>query len=297
MSLSPFVYWGQTESTLSLRVDLKRTENPVIELTEKKLSFSGEGYGARGQNQYLFHIDFFDEVQPSDSFYKVIDRDIEFVLKKKESKTWPRLLEAQAKPAWLKVDFDKMYDDGSDDDGDVDDEAVDWRRTPNLMRNLNHKFKRDKDFGRSRKQSLKPEEFRKVYLFLYNLFQCVGFSYLLLVLGIRYSLPESERELTDAYEVIGKTMKFLHLLKLLEVLHPLLGYTTGDYLYPAIEIGYHMFLLFIVIDGEPQIQSRPVTFNLFLIWSLTDVIRLVLVSHSSGSDSSTYDLESDTAIT
>lgn len=276
MSLSPFVYWGQTESTLSLRVDLKRTENPVIELTDKKLSFSGEGYGARGQNQYLFHIDFFHDVEPSDSFYKVIDRDIEFVLKKKEKKTWPRLLQAQTKPAWLKVDFDKIQDEESEEE--VDDGVQDWRRTPNLMRNLNHKFARDKDFGRSRKQSLKPEEFRRIYLFLYNLFQCVGFSYLLLVLGIRYSLPESDRDFGDSYDVIGKTMKFLHLLKLLEVLHPLLGYTTGDVMYPAIEIGYHMFLLFVVIDGEPQLQSRPVTFNLFLIWSLTDVIRLAHTS-------------------
>jgi very-long-chain (3R)-3-hydroxyacyl-CoA dehydratase len=254
--------------------------NPVVELHEKKLSFSGEGYGARGQNQYLFHIDFFDEVDPADSFYKVIDRDIEFVLKKKESKTWPRLLEAQSKPAWLKVDFEKMMDDSEDENdannGLNEEDVVDWRRTPNLMRNLNHKFKRDKDFGRSRKQSIKPEEFRKIYLFLYNLFQCVGFSYLLLVLGIRYFVPDSGTDISDSYVVISKTMKFLHLLKLLEVLHPLLGYTThGDVLYPLIEIGYHMFLLFVVIDGEPQMHSRPVTFNIFLIWSLTEVIRSV----------------------
>lgn len=279
MSLSPFVYWGQTESTVSLRVDLKRAVNPVIELTDKKLSFSGEGYGARGQCQYLFHIDFFDQVDPADSFYKVIDRDIEFVLKKKESKTWPRLMEAQAKPAWLKVDFEKMLDDGSDEDedkisNDMDEDGLDWRRMPNLMRNLPHKYKRDKDFGRSRKQSMKPEEFRKVYLFLYNLFQCVGFSYLLMILGIRFFIPESDIDMSDSYDVISRTIKFLHVLKLLEVLHPLLGYTThGDVLYPLIENGYHLFLVFVVIDCEPQMHSRPVTFNLFLIWSLTDVTR------------------------
>lgn len=284
MSLSPFVYWGQTESTLSLRVDLKRTVNPLIELTAGKLKFSGEGYGARGQNQYLFHIDFFAHVNPSDSFYKVIDRDIEFVLKKKEKKIWPRLLEAQVKPAWLKVDFDKMHGGGSDDDddyvvNDASDEILDWHRTPNMMRNLDRKYQqRDKDFGRARKHSLKPDEFRKVYLFLYNLFQCVGFSYLLLVLGIRYSLPESERELGVTYEAISRPIKFMHLLRLLEVIHPLLGYTTGDFMYPAIESAYHFFLLFLVVDCEPAVQSRPVTFHLFLVWSLTQVIRSVLLS-------------------
>lgn len=276
MSLSPFVYWGQTESTLSLRVDLKRTVNPVVELTAKKLSFSGEGYGARGQNQYLFHIDFFADVEASDSFYKVIERDIEFVLKKKEKQIWPRLLETQVKPAWLKVDFDKMHDDSDDAVHDTGDETLDWRRTPNLMRNLTHKFQdRDKDFGRKRKQSLRPEEFRKVYLFLYNLFQCVGHSYLLLVLAIRYSLPESEREQAVTYDAISRPLKCLHLLRLLEVVHPLLGYTTGDFMYPAIESVYHLFLLFLVIDCEHGIQSRPVTFHLFLIWSLTQVIRSV----------------------
>ena len=272
MSLSPFVHWGQTESTLSLRVDLKRAENPVVELTDKKLSFSGEGYGARGQNQYLFHLAFFAEVDPSNSFYKVVDRDIEFVLKKKEAGTWPRLLDEAVKPAWLKVDFDKMLDDESTGD----DEGVDWRRTPNLMRNLDRRFTtRDKNFGRQRKQSLRPDEFRKVYLFLYNLFQCVCCCYLLLVLGIRYSNPGSERDFGDAYDVISKTVKLLHLLKLLEILHPLLGYTRGDVLYPAIETGYDLFLLFVVIDAEPAMHSRPVTFNLFFMWSLIHVVRFV----------------------
>src|SRR5688572_15970299 len=130
-TLSPFVYWGQTESTLSLRVDLKRTINPIIELTDKKLHFSGEGYGARGQNQYLFHIEFYAEVNAQESFYRVIERDIEFVLKKKEAKAWPRLMEQTVKPAWLKVDFDKIGDDSDEEEIDAD---LDWKRTPNLMR-------------------------------------------------------------------------------------------------------------------------------------------------------------------
>ena len=141
MSLSPFVYWGQTGSVLTLRIDLKRTINPIIELTERRLAFSGEGYGARGQNQYMFSIDFYDEIDPSDSFYRVIDRDIEFVVKKKITSDWPQLLESgQKAAAWLKVDFEKMIDEESDSETTNQNEVIDWRRTPNLMRNLKHKY-------------------------------------------------------------------------------------------------------------------------------------------------------------
>lgn len=61
--LSPIVYWGQTSSTISLRVDLKHTKNPVIEMTESKLHFEGQGIGACGQKDYMFNISFFEPIE------------------------------------------------------------------------------------------------------------------------------------------------------------------------------------------------------------------------------------------
>ena len=67
--------------------------------------------------------------------------------------------------------------------------------------------------------------------------------------------------------------KYLHLLKILEVLHPILGYTTGDTGCPTIEIGFCLLLMFIVIDSNEKVSGRLVPFNLFFIWSVTDLIR------------------------
>lgn len=44
----------------------------------------------------------------------------------------------------------------------------------------------------------RTEEFRRVYLFLYNLFQFVGFLYIFLVMLIRYS-RDGDRECPPAF--------------------------------------------------------------------------------------------------
>lgn len=91
---------------------------------------------------------------------------------------WPRLCSTTIKPHWLKIDFDKLKTEDTDDELMEDD----LRKSQNYFRNLP-----DKDFGRRRKSQLNPEEFRKVYLFLFNMFQFVGFIYVLVVLTIRYA--------------------------------------------------------------------------------------------------------------
>lgn len=62
--LSPFVYWGQTDSCVSLRVELKNVINPVINLSEESLSFEGTGHGSKGVNLYTFDIKFLEKVDP-----------------------------------------------------------------------------------------------------------------------------------------------------------------------------------------------------------------------------------------
>lgn len=284
---SPFVYWGQTETTLTLRVDLKKAENPLVELTDTKLSFSGCGYGARGQNQYLFHIEFYDQIDPVNCTYKVIDRDIAFVLRKKQVNIWPRLLQQTVKPPWLKVDFDKMQtDELTDDEVDLDNDYAfsgakmdDWKRKPNLFRDIGRPGRSPN--SRSKSKGLKPEEFRKVYLFLYNLFQCVGSFYVLVILMIAYakdsgesSKGSTEENLFEAlYPILAPVLKVLQLLKLLEVIHPVLSFTTGDVLYPAITCLFRLFILFFLIEPFESIQSRPVVQNILTIWSVNDIIR------------------------
>ena len=175
--ISPIVYWGQTASTVSLRADLKHTQNPKIEIKESELHFTGEGIGARGQNEYQFDIHFFepvesavsrieiswsvnDRIEIQDSFYRVIDRHVEFVLKKKTSKVWPRLMDSVEKPGWLKVDFDKLED--SSDESDVDESVHDWQRASKLAEYLSKgRFETDSS---SQKSSCKILSFHSISL-------------------------------------------------------------------------------------------------------------------------------------
>lgn len=53
-----------------------------------------------------------------ESNYKVIDRQVDFVLKKKSNGWWPRLLSYPQKPSWLKIDFDKWKSEDLDDNED-----------------------------------------------------------------------------------------------------------------------------------------------------------------------------------
>ena len=120
--------------------------------------------------------------------------------------------------------------------------------------------------------AVSPEDVRKIYLFLYNLFQMIGFIYLLAALAIRHAV-EGSISVPGSYQTLGTVVKLVHYLKALEILHPLLGFTTGDILYPSLQVLFRLFMVIFMIEGEPRIQTKPAVFYLLLTWSLNDAVR------------------------
>lgn len=126
----------------------------------------------------------------------MIDRQIDFILKKQASGWWPRLTCQPQKPSWLKIDFDKWK---SEDMEDNENEKRDIRDDYPDMYDKLHK----EEFGYRKGIYIQSdinnivitililhcfsEDFAKVYLVIYNLCQFVGFIYVLAVMGIRYS--------------------------------------------------------------------------------------------------------------
>jgi hypothetical protein len=94
----------------------------------------------------------------------VNDRQIEFVLKKKDNILWPRLLDSMARPAWLKVDFDKIQNDDSDNDLIVDNNE-DFDDFTSNQQNSYRNFGQ-KDFGRGRKSMQKGFNYLINYSFI-----------------------------------------------------------------------------------------------------------------------------------
>ncbi|XP_071518021.1 very-long-chain (3R)-3-hydroxyacyl-CoA dehydratase 3 [Panulirus ornatus] len=257
--LSPFVYWAQTDLSITLRIELRNVQSPYVDLQEQSLIFCAIGHGAQGEKKYGFNLKLLKEIDTENSRYRVLDRSVEFSLIKVNVEFWPRLLQDTKKPAWLKIDFDKWTheEDLSDESRDI---AEDY---PGLYEKM-----QAEEMGWTPKR----ENMKKVYLFLYNLWQLVGFIYILSVMAIRY-IRDGPESMEGTYESVGWMMHLCFMTQFLEVLHPLVGYTSGSVFEAVIQIGGRGIIFFCLIKGEERMQTKPVIFYLFLVWSMIEVVR------------------------
>ncbi|CAK9808848.1 Very-long-chain (3R)-3-hydroxyacyl-CoA dehydratase [Anthophora quadrimaculata] len=257
--LTPFVYWAQTENQITLKVDLTDVKDVNVDMDEKKLEVIAYGQGARGFNNYRFSLDLHSSIDTEESNFKVINRQLDFTLRKKCSAWWPRLTSQPQKPSWLKIDFDKWTSE------DLDDNEDEKRDICNDYPGMYDKLHKE-EFG------YEKEDFKKVYLIIYNLCQFVGFTYILIVMGIIYS-RDGPASIKETYRTVGNAMKFIQLLQFLEVLHSLFGYTKSSTLMSLVQVGGRIFILFTMIEAEPRMQTKPVVFYLFFVWSTVEVFR------------------------
>ncbi|XP_059159418.1 very-long-chain (3R)-3-hydroxyacyl-CoA dehydratase 3-like [Physella acuta] len=258
--LSPFVYWGQSNETVSLKVDLRNVENVEVTLTKESLDFSAQGLGVKGNNKYNFHLDFYLPVDPEKSRYRKTDLAVEFQIEKLVGETWPRLTEQRIKLPWLKIDFDKFPLDDSDEDVEVD-KAKSFEEMQNKMAaELENQDISDKPT---------PSQ---TYLFLYNLFQFVGYTYIFITLMYNYvRYGESARQ--AAFEGVGTQMMTCQALATLEIFHSLLGLVKSNVLMALVQVLGRNFILFILILQEPRLQISSCCWYLFAVWALAEVIR------------------------
>ncbi|XP_018323230.1 very-long-chain (3R)-3-hydroxyacyl-CoA dehydratase [Agrilus planipennis] len=261
--LSPFVYWAQSQDTVFVKVDLKNAINAHVNLEKRKLAFQAKGVGARGENDYTFSLDFYSNVDVKDSKYKVQDSNVTFHISKEAKDWWPRLISQPQKPAWLKIDFDKWQTE--EDPDDVDETYEKLRDIREDYGNLYNRLQKE-ELGYSR------EDVRKVYLGFYNLFMFVSFLYILVVLGIMY-VKNGYRSFDSAYEILGYVVIFLTSIQFLEILHCLLGYTSGSVFTTFIQVAGRMTVVNLVLGSEHELQMNPEVYFLFLFWSLIEVIR------------------------
>ncbi|XP_055852999.1 very-long-chain (3R)-3-hydroxyacyl-CoA dehydratase [Episyrphus balteatus] len=257
--LSPLVYWAQTEDQITLKVELKDSKQPNVRFDEKSIKFNTYGLGARGLNEYQFTLNLFAKIDDDDSNFKVFDSKIEFTIRKQDPAWWPRLIATPQKPHWLKIDFDRWR---------TEDDVIDEDEPRDVMEDYS---------SASRKLHLEElgyikESGKKVYMVFYNLCQFVGYTYVLLVMSVLY-YRDGPDSMSTVYEFVGNPLKFCQLLQYLEVLHPIFGYTKGGPLIPFFQVTGRNFVLFLMITLEPRMQTKPVVFYVFCIWSLVEVVR------------------------
>ncbi|XP_055383922.1 very-long-chain (3R)-3-hydroxyacyl-CoA dehydratase [Condylostylus longicornis] len=257
--LSPFVYWAQTEDLITLKVDLKEVEHVDVTMENDILHFEANGLGARGVNDYEFNLHFFSDIEPNDSTYNVHDTRVTFNIKKKVNCWWPRLICQPLKPHWLRIDFDKWK---TEDDIDLEEPIR------NIMQDYPNTYKelQRQEFGYIK------EKGKMVYLLFYNFGMFIGYLYIFSVMSILY-YRDGINCMPNIYENVGNAYKFVQLMQYLEVLHPIFNYTKGSALIPFLQVTGRNFILFIMIDNEIRMQTKPVVFYLFIIWTLIELFR------------------------
>lgn len=62
-------------------------------------------------------------------------------------------------------------------------------------------------------------------------------------------------------------------MQILEVIHPLIGYTAGNAMIPFIQLFGRSFYIFLLIDKQIEIQSHYATFYLLLVYAAAELCR------------------------
>jgi len=263
IDLHPPIHWGQTSSSVSLRIGLTDVKHPKVDINESSIKFQATGCsGSRGEQLYSFEIELFGKVDAKTSSYKINDREINVNLKKQKTDGWPRLTKASAKLPWLKADFDKMT--FSEDESDQEQKKS----------MFNNNFNDDiyKSFTKDARRN-KPTGFldiRTNWLLFYNLFQFMGYLWVFTRLTI-YSI--SNGYLKNGYKTVENPIKLCQALTILEIIHPLIGFTKGDWSSPLVQFIARNFFLFIVVNYNYQIQQSPIVSYVLLVWSFIELFR------------------------
>lgn len=260
--LSPFVYWAQNKDHIYLKVDLKDVKDHSIVVKEKSISFTGIGTGAQDSQEYSFTLNFFGNVNESEKHVKISDNSISITLSKTQPGWWPRLISAPQKPTWLKIDFDRWQSEDDMLDEIVPDIREDY---PDIYKKL---MKNELGYLK--------EDFKAVYMAFYNFAMLGAFIYALLVLMITIIKNGFEESTyVKVYPSVGHILCMIQLFQALEIMHPMFGYVRGSPLFPLMQIGGRLFVLFGNLEFEPRLQKMPATTWLFCAWIYSDIIRYV----------------------
>ncbi|KAL4227985.1 hypothetical protein ACF0H5_013423 [Mactra antiquata] len=269
-TLKPFVFWGQKNDSISLKIDLRDAAIDVVNLTEDSLEASFDGVGAQGNNKYGFTLNFYLPVDSNSSKVRTTDRAVEFVIKKKGAEIWPRLTEKPERLAWLKIDFDKItYEDESEEEGE--ESLADKLAAEEMIKKL------EKDLDENPGLEIGMS---KVYLFTYNFIQFMGFLYIVISLSYNY-FKQGAAVKEKAFELVGYQIMFCQLVAILEIIHPLMGLVKTGVMAPIMQVSGRNFILFMLILQDVRLQIAPVVWYLFMTWSSVELIRYPFYMFSS----------------
>lgn len=253
MPLTPLVYWAQRHEEVYLRVELTDAQNIEVHVHEKVLRFRAQGHGAKGQNEYEFSLEFLSPVK-SEVSHRSTQRQVNITLQKEQRGWWERLTLQERKPVFLVPDFDRWLDE-SDAEMEI----------------------REKEEKRNRLKASRHNEegfvsLKTGYLFVYNLVQFLGFSWIFVNMTVRLFIFGQD-SLYDTFHTISDVMFFCQILAAVEVLNAAFGVVRTGVIPTVIQVVGRNFILFIIFGSLEEMHNKPVVFFVFYLWSAIEIFR------------------------
>ncbi|XP_019934796.2 very-long-chain (3R)-3-hydroxyacyl-CoA dehydratase [Paralichthys olivaceus] len=253
MPLTPLVYWAQRHEDIYLRVELTDAQIIDVHVREKVLQFRAQGHGAKGQNEYEFSLEFLSPVKPEVS-YKSTQRQVNITVRKEQRGWWERLTVQERKPVFLTPDFDRWLEE-SDAEMEI----------------------REKEEKRNRLKAARPEDegfvsLKTGYLFVYNLVQFLGFSWIFVNMTVRLFIFGQE-SFYDTFNSISDVMFFCQILASVEVLNAAFGVVRTGVVPTLIQVVGRNFILFIIFGSLEEMHHQPIVFFVFYLWSAIEIFR------------------------
>ncbi|KAF7664531.1 hypothetical protein LDENG_00174480 [Lucifuga dentata] len=253
MPLTPLVYWAQRHEDVYLRVELTDAQNIDVHVHENVLQFRAHGDGAKGQNEYEFSLELLLPVKPEVS-HKSTQRQVNITMRKEKRGWWERLTIQERKPVFLVPDFDRWLDES-------DAEREIWEKE--AKKNKLEASRNTEDGFVSLKTG---------FLFMYNLVQFLGFSWIFTNMTMRLFIFGQD-SLYDTFHTISDVMFFCQILAAVEVLNVAFGVVRTGLVPTLLQVVGRNFILFIIFGSLEEMHNKPVVFFVFYLWSSIEIFR------------------------
>uniref|UniRef100_A0A8C8Z608 Very-long-chain (3R)-3-hydroxyacyl-CoA dehydratase n=1 Tax=Prolemur simus TaxID=1328070 RepID=A0A8C8Z608_PROSS len=113
---------------------------------------------------------------------------------------------------------------------------------------------------------------RKGYLFMYNLVQFLGFSWIFVNLTVRFFILGKE-SFYDTFHTVADIMYFCQMLAVVETINAAIGVIKSPVIPCLIQLLGRNFILFIIFGTMEEMQNKAVVFFVFYLWSSIEIFR------------------------
>ncbi|XP_062517413.1 very-long-chain (3R)-3-hydroxyacyl-CoA dehydratase-like [Corticium candelabrum] len=279
--LTPQVEWGQKKDTIFLGVQLINVDPDSVRLdwTEKSLNFEATGEGAKGLDQYGIQIDFCEEIDAKKCSYKIRARDVHITIPKAKAGDWPHLTSQSKSPHWLKLNFDLLVvEESEEEEVEVEEESEEIKKLRKNARVIDANTNLKEEIEAAKKDMFRL--FIKCYLAVYNTVQWLIYTTFAVIFIIRLIFYGQDSisgtyNATDPLMTIGQGMAFL------EILHPVLGFVKTGVVAPLIQVAGRNSVLFLFITPFKEMHTKWTVAFLLFDWALAEFVRYPYYALSS----------------